>query len=272
MPASRKSVEISDAYRAALVSMYNRAGLFARMNWARVDPDNLDGTYPAFAAATVAAAEVLQRSGVALTSAYIAAYVASETGGRVGTPPAADDTGVGLAQHGAPLREAIISPLIGIKGAIKHDTPPEVALRKGYERASRLIQSAVLAAPRQALHAAIKTDERIVGWRRVTGGGCGACLAAATGAIHKDSEVLRVHSHCRCTAEPVVRDVQERVHRPTGFEMFNGLPAAQQDELLGQEKAQLVRSGAVPFERLVATDRMAVGPDQLVEAPLRALT
>lgn len=271
MPASERSVEVTDAYRDAILALYDRAGRLALTNWARISLRDLDGTYAAFAAATVGQTKVLQRTGVALSAAYLGAYVASEHGNARVTPSNLPLDAVGLAAHGAPLAKAIVSPLIGAKGAIRAGTPPNVALAKGRERAVRLAQSATLAAPRQALHEGIRADDRIIGWRRVTAGGCGACLAAATGAIHKDREVLTVHSHCRCTAEPVVRDADDRVQRPTGFQMFNALSHAQQDELLGQEKAQLVRSGTVPFERLISTDRMTEGPDQLVEAPLKAL-
>lgn len=271
MPGSERSLRVTDAYRRRLLAAYERAGVIAATNFTAVDPQDLDGSWGPFAERTVEATIVLQRAAVALTAGYLAAFLASETGDAASLPPAVDLSAVGVAQHGAPLEDAIQSPLIGAKTAIRDGATVDQALGKARARVVRLSQSATVAAPRAALHEAIRSDDRIIGWRRVTAGGCGACLAATTGAIHEDREVLQVHSHCRCTAEPVVRGVPDTARRPTGFEIFNGLPSAQQDQLLGPDKAQLIRTGAVPFERLIAVDRMVEGPDQLVEAPLKAL-
>lgn len=272
MAASERSIRITDAYRRKLFAIYTQAGLITKQAFAHVDQHDLDGTYQPFATRTVAALEVLQRTGIALTAAYVAAYVGSEHGRPAGPPPVLDLSSVGVAEHGAAMSEAIQSPLIGIKGAIKHGKPAAAALDEGGARVVRLVQSAALHAPRQALATEIRTSPLLVGWRRVTSGGCGACLAAASGLTQPDHQPLKVHPHCHCTAEPVVKDASDLVRRPTGFETFSGLPRQRQDELLGPEKAQLVRSGEVPFDRLIQTDRMVEGPDLLTEAPLEALT
>ncbi|HTE62876.1 MAG TPA: hypothetical protein VK631_21155, partial [Solirubrobacteraceae bacterium] len=111
---------------------------------------------------------------------------------------------------------------------------------------------------------------RVIGWRRVTRGGCGACLAAADNIVQRGD--LKVHPHCECTAEPVLAGVSDSIVRPSGREVFASWPQEQQDALLGPEKAALIRSGEVPFERLIAPQPMAIAPDGLTEAPLAALT
>ena len=60
-------------------------------------------------------------------------------------------------------------------------------------------------------HTAIREDPRTLGWRRVTRGGCGACLAAADNTVQIGD--LKVHPHCECTAEPVVTGVPPRLGR-----------------------------------------------------------
>jgi hypothetical protein len=167
--------------------------------------------------------------------------------------------------------QALAATLITVKTAIKQDRPPEQALALGEHRATRLVATAALSAPRIALHSAIRADDRIAGWRRVTFGGCGACLAAATGEVEPPDRPLKVHAHCRCTAEPVLRDVPEAVHRPTGRQMFDDMTFEAQAALLGEQKAALIRSGTVPFERLLQPQPMAVAPDGIVERPLSAL-
>jgi hypothetical protein len=127
-------------------------------------------------------------------------------------------------------------------------------------------------AARAATSDGIRADERLIGWRRVTSGGCGACLAAATGAIHADRTALPVHDHCRCTTEPVVRDVPDTVTRPTGADMVAGMTTAQQDAALGTETAALLRAGQITLPDLIATSPMVAIADQITQAPIKALT
>jgi hypothetical protein len=128
-----------------------------------------------------------------------------------------------------------------------------------------------MAAARGALLEGIRTDERIVGWRRVTSGGCGACLAAAT-RTYADHEPLRVHDDCRCGAEPIIRDIPDRAPRPDGHQIFDAMNVAQQNAALGHTTAQLVRAGDVPLSDLIEVNHMAAIPDVITQAPIQALT
>ena len=117
------------------------------------------------------------------------------------------------------------------------------------------------------------SEDRVKGWRRVIGGNpCGACLAEADGRTHDPTDPFRRHSHCRCVREPVVRGVPDRYRRPTGREHFDALTPEGQAALFhgrgGEEKAALIRSGAVPLEALVKREPQVVTPDQFTEAPL----
>lgn len=96
-------------------------------------------------------------------------------------------------------------------------------------------------------------------------------MALADGAILADDSSIEVHDNCQCSAEPVIRDVPDDIHRPTGSAMFDELSDEQQDQLLGPDKAHLVRNGDVPFHALVARSPMNAIPDQITEAPLEAL-
>jgi hypothetical protein len=267
MPANERSARITDAYRERLLLLQQRAVLLGR--WT-VNVQDIDGTGKAWADRAVAQLGVIQRTGVTLTAGYIAAFIASELGRRPEQPPV-DHSAVGKAQDGQPLEKSLLAALITVKTALKQNRAAQDALRLGEQRATRLIASTALAAPRAALHSAIETDPQIVGWRRVTFGGCGACLAAADGVIHDVRKPLRVHDHCRCTAEPVLEQVTESFHRPTGRETFDGMSFEQQAALLGEEKAALIRSGTVPFERLIQPQPMAIAPDGITERPLAAL-
>lgn len=267
MPAIERSARITDAYRARLLILRDRA---VRLGQWTVRVEDIDGTGRAWLERVVPQLEVIQRSGVALSVGYLSAFVASELGQRPAPPPAADAP-VGQSPDGQPLAEALAAALITVKAAIKDQRPPDRALALGSQRAERLIADAALHAPREALHAGL-TASPIDGWRRVTSGGCGACLASADGRVHGPEKRLRVHPHCRCTAEPVVRGVTESFQRPTGRAIFDGMTFEQQAALLGEEKAALIRSGTVPFERLIQPQPMAVMADGITERPLAALT
>lgn len=268
MPVTDRSIRVTDAYRRRLLALQRRAALLSRWD---VTVRDVDGTGQAWVARATVALEAIQAAGVTLTSGYLTAYIASETA-RVAQPVAVRSETVGQAQDGQPLAKSLAAALITVKAALKDDREPATALRMGENRASRLIQSAALSAPRSALHASIDDDPRLGGWRRVTFGGCGACLAAADGKIQAPGARLKVHDHCRCVAEPVVTGTRELAWRPTGRQIFDGMTPAQQNRLLGDEKAGLIRTGQVPFERLIQPQPMAIAPDGITERPLAALT
>jgi hypothetical protein len=270
MPASELSIRLTDAYRTRIALLQKRAGEQASGRWATVNLDDLDRSHAEWLAGTVATLELFQRAGVSLTLAYVSAFIASELN-RAPAPPPAPRATVGVTDDGRPLAEALITSLIAVKAALKDDKTPEQALAAGLVRAGRMTASAAIYAPRAELDEQLDAHPGIVGWRRVTFGGCGACLAAATGAIQQEREILRVHDHCRCTKEPVVADVAETTFRPTGRDIFGAMSAQAQDQLLGADKARLIRSGEVLFEALIAPVPQAIRPDGITEAPLEAL-
>lgn len=265
MAGAERSLRITDGYRARLTRLTQLAG---RLPWT-VALTDLDRTGQAWADRTAAQLAVLQGAGARLAAGYLAAFIASETNS-LPSIGAVDQTTVGQADDGRPLGEALASAVIAVKVALKQGQPDGDALAFGEQRARLLTATSVTHTPRGALQAGMARDDRVLGWRRVTSGGCGACLAAADNRVREGA--MKIHPHCGCTTEPVIASVPDAIRRPTGFQRFHALPPAQQDELLGAEKAELIRSGQVPFERLILPQPMAVSPDGLIEAPLRALT
>lgn len=270
MPASPRSLQITDTYRDRLNGLADRLGALAEHYWQSVTLADLDRSHAEWLAITVAMLEQAQHAGVQLTAAYVAAFVASEQGVRVAEIPGADAAFAGLAADGRPLIEALEPTVITVKKALKDGKSPADALHEGMTKAARLASSAVMAAPRGALMSQIQTHPMIVGWQRVTRGGCGACLAAAARGYDKDHP-LRVHDHCHCTAEPVVRDVADVAPRATGPEIFHRMTAAEQEAALGPHAAQLVRQGLVAWPDLIEVSPMKIGPDFITQAPVAAL-
>jgi hypothetical protein len=269
MPASERSLQITDAYRSRLIALSDRMGAYTAQKWRSVSVENLDRSHAGWLASVVPALDQAQRAGSLLTAAYLAAFIASELGHA--TPDVRQvDPGRALgAADGQPLEVPLSKTLIGVKAALKDGKSPTEALAEQQHRAQRLAVSATMVAPRRVLAEEIASDSRIVGWRRVTRGGCGACLALAAKGF-TDTEPLKVHDHCHCTAEPVIRDVEQTARRATGPELFVAMSAAQQDQALGPAAAQAVREGRVSWPDLVATSPMKVGPDQITQAPVGA--
>jgi hypothetical protein len=271
MPGSERSLLITDAYRDRLARLAERASTLTLQRWQQnVTLNRLESAHALWVTSTVAALEQAQRAGVNLTLAYLSAFIASETGQRALEIPAYDASKViGVADTGLPLAEPLAKTLIGVKSLIKDGKAPGEALIETGTRAERLASSAVMAAPRAALQDQIDTNPSIVGWRRVTRGGCGACLAAAAHAYAH--EPMRVHAHCHCTQEPIVRDVPDLAPRATGPEIFARMTRAEQDQALGPVAAEAVRDGSVAWPDLIHTDPMTVGPDWISQAPDVAL-
>jgi hypothetical protein len=269
MPANQRSLHITDNYRRKLAHLRLQAAVVTRRNWAAISPADLDGTFPGYVAATAPALTELQRAGGRLSLAYLTAFLTSETGRRVPTPDVA--VVAGQARDGRPLADALVPPLFTVKQQIGAGHEMAAALTMGLNRALRTASEEAIAPARASLSDGMRAEGRVIGWRRVTGGGCGACIAAATGAIHADDEALEVHPACQCSTEPVVADVPDRVQRPTGPQIFEGMSAQEQDQLLGSEKAELIRSGVAALQDLIQRDHMAVIDDGITEAPLSAL-
>lgn len=124
----------------------------------------------------------------------------------------------------------------------------------------------------------VRAEPVIVGYRRVAAdGSCGACLALSDGAIQADDEAFEAHPSCTCAMEPVVREVNEGASgRPSPQERFEALSAEAQDLMFaghgGAAKADLLRSGAVRIDDLVARHARRPGETPLIsERPLSAL-
>jgi hypothetical protein len=271
MPAHRDSLRITDTYRKRLVALRDHAAGVARDAWAQLDPEALDATHAEWVAATATTTEAIQHAGLQLTAGYLAAFLTSEMRRPTTPPPINPARYAGRARDGRPLTDTLAATLIAVKTALTDGTPVTDALAAGATRATRLVSSEAIAAPRAALADEIHADPRISGWRRVTAGGCGACLAAAS-ETHGDDEPLPVHDGCRCTAEPVVAGTPDHFPRPTGRQLLDHMTVDEQDALLGAEKAQLLRSGAIDLSDLISRSPMVAIDDQITETPLKDLT
>lgn len=274
MAASSASLALTDRYRDLLLQLRFRVTATTARTWGMLDPGNLDESYADWRTHALAVVQAAKVQGVAQADAYLAAYLASETGREV-LAQGIDPEPYMDTEDGRSLAWALTTPLLTVKMALARGDSGQ-ALQLGLHRAARAISGEVMGAPRRALHDLMEESSQVKGKRRVTSANaCGACLALADGQVMDLGEHLRVHGHCRCITEPVVKGVRERVWRPTGRQSFDAMTPEEQAALFhgrgGAEKAELLRSGAVPFAALVCNQDQAVGPPTFTEAPMSAL-
>jgi hypothetical protein len=275
LPASERSLRLTDAYRARLLELRARVAIVTGRSWQQISLDALDSGFAAWQTSTAGILTAAQSAGVALADVYVAGYVASELDAAPDLARDRDDSSpqiVGVARDGRSLPQVLAPALFTVKRALGEGRGDRRALQMGLHRAARTISNEVTAAPRAAQDLAMLAEPKIIGWRRATRpGACLACFAAATGAIQKTEVTLRVHGHCTCFKEPVLEGVRERVQRPTGQEMFDAMSSADQNARYGTAKSELIRSGDVPLEALEHRQPMAAVPDEITETPLSAL-
>lgn len=276
MPATDRSIELTDRYRDQLRRERLATVSALRSSFASIDGEDLDRSYESWRSAAVAITEASQRASEAITSSYVAAYIHSEAGHRSTVLRHAAEL-IGVDRFGRPLARAFTPPLATVKMAIGSGVALDLALAYGLQRALRIGSDSVGAAGKALLHHQLVHQKLVTGWRRVTRGKpCGACLAAANGTVMSPDAPIEFHTNCDCVKEPVIAGVDERVTRPTGSEIFAALSRSEQDALFhgaaGKQKASLLRQGRISLDELIAREEPALGgPAVITERPLAEL-
>ena len=268
MPRSIQSLRLTNRYSEQLASTAARVARLAGSRW-NLEPSDFDGSYATWLDAVVPLVTSAQRSNERLTTAYLTAFITSETGRR----PRLDkvDSVAGLSRDGRPLREAWESPPIKAKVVIGDGGTIQQASDEARTAALRLADVDTYYGARGPMQALLVAAVAVTGYTRVAGGNaCGACLGAADGTTFATDEVFQFHANCDCVAEPVLIGDPGTVSRPTGQEIFNDLPEAEQNRRLGEQAAEAVRGG-LPLRALVGEAHMDSEADWITQKPLAAL-
>lgn len=261
MPHNPQSLRLTDAYRRRLLFLGERVERQAKEAWPRIE--HLDSIpWPEHMARQLTRTQI---DGVRLTAGYIGAFLRSETGR--GTAPALDSRRyAGLSRDGRPLLDALQSPLIGVRAALKEGKPPSTALAIGLHRATRMTKFEAVQAPRDALLDAIEADERLAGWQRNVAGTCAACMAFSGASGPR----FEVHPGCQCVPMPTVTGVTQTVALPTGAALFSALSKQEQERAVGAEAAALVRDGQADLKDFVSHSKLESDqPDFITQRPVQ---
>lgn len=269
MPASRRSLQLTETYRSRLRALVDGVDREAKQVWGELSWDDLRGSYEPIAQRVNTSIQRAQTAAVRLTAAYITAYLSTELGKRQRTVSIPSSNYVGTSYGDLPLDEALQKPLISLLVANGKGEPDPMGT--GLKALRTNIDLNVKHAGRKALQDVIEADERIVGWRRAVKGTCAACSGLATDAQSPPGTPLEIHPNCECVSEAVVRNVPNRFPRPTGRDLFTALAADKQDELLGPEAAEKVRNGDATLEDFVQHESPGDTPGFITQKPVEDL-
>lgn len=126
-----------------------------------------------------------------------------------------DVTGTGLVPleplsdfdlRGVPADEVYRRPFVEARTAISLGHVFDEAMRFGRTRATVLATSDVMLAQRSAMDRIVRTEQRVVGYRRVlTGVSCELCQIASTQRYHSGN-LMPLHPACDCSVASVLGD------------------------------------------------------------------
>jgi hypothetical protein len=271
MPRNPRSLRLTDLYAQRLKAVAARVEQVASSRWS-LEPDDFDGSYGSWRDVAVQAVSQAQRQNVRLTQGYLAAFIASETGSRTAPLSVPAEKYVGKSRDGRDLREAWDSPVIKAKVAVRDGKSVEEASDIAKAAALALVGLDTYAAARSVMADQLGTIPIVIGFRRVTvGATCGACMGAASGTILPKGTDFHVHPGCDCVAEPALKNVPDTAKRKTGTEIYNELTPAEQAARVGDEAAELIRTGEITLSDLVGSSPMKTEPDFITQKPLADL-
>lgn len=166
--------------------------------WPALEWEDLDGTFPAFAAGVAGVVAANRRTSAGLAASYLRAFrVASGHDGNVRVVAA---TALPAEQFATSLR---VTSLVAAKKSAAAGVAAPVAMGNALTQTAGAMSRLALNSGRETVIETIHADDRASGWRRVLGGaGCDFCRERAGIRINSEM-VFESHGGCGCSAEPV---------------------------------------------------------------------
>jgi hypothetical protein len=210
MASTAQSYALTNRYQRGRASLAQRSALLVGAAYDANDGLD-DGAAERFAAQASPSDLAAQRQAVALTDAYMAAYLSTELDRPIrprGLDPAqfSDLRGVGS--------DLWLRSIVTARAAISRGRDYADARAEGRARALAAARTNVALASRAASREILTTTEEVMGYRRVTSGkSCALCVSAA-GKVYRTSALMPIHGGCDCVTEPTVLGKRE-IPRPT---------------------------------------------------------
>ena len=268
MASLSRSRIITDVYRRAVIGVRDTAAATAGSLWRGVDPTDIDETLPPVLSAIGFVVAVAQSQTATLAGVYMSAFSLSETG--VDRPFAVDASlYAGRTQDGRPVSSVLVLSSVSMKLAAGRGGSIPTIAAAGLARTVRTVRTEVVSGARTAQRD-MMGDDRISGYYRVSSGD--PCLACAGLAGQKSStdDPFPVHGACRCTAEPVMAGVPDRLAPPDGNAILDAQDPAQSAALYG-DKAAAIKDGSASLSDMVTIQQAPSWGPMLFETPLPTL-
>lgn len=167
-------------------------------SWSLLDYNDLEGSFPAFAAAILSSVSTRRATSYGLAVAYLRAF--RRTNGLSGDFP--------LERPVMPREEFVgairATSLASIKNNTARGMDQSTAMSAGLVLLSGAMTRLVLNAGRETVTSSVSADPDARGFVRVLGGGgCDYCRERAGVLVSGAADVFTSHGGCGCTAEPV---------------------------------------------------------------------
>lgn len=276
MPATREALTASREYRRAVLRDRELVVAQVARQWRGVafgdDRATFDRSFAAWLEASTTMLTAAQRRTALRTRRFLGDFLAAELGDDGATVEADVRRYVGRTRDGRPVGNVLALASVSATVALRQRRPPNEALAAGLARATRAVRTEAVDAGRALTSDVLRRDGRFAGWQRQTSAKpCGACLGLAARGPRRTDEGLQIHANCSCTAVPIVGGVRSTVSLVTGAALWERMAPAEQDELLGPERAELLREGEIGFDDLVTEHRHPQWADGVYETPLKRL-
>jgi hypothetical protein len=209
VPTSQAAALVTNGFRVQLLQLRDTTGLAIAGLLDSIDLDLPPSALATALASWVRRAQVLvgssQEQGGVMALQYLLAYLQTS-----GVDPAIEDV------------EPVVpraDPLTVVQGALFYrlgqSSGRGAAVTSAAAVAQRVARSAVQSAATSTIGLGMDRSPTVSGWRRATSSSCCArCAAAAAKGVHDAGDSFRaVHPADRCTQEPVVAGITERVLR-----------------------------------------------------------
>lgn len=202
-PADLAVRHIVTNYDGQVRSIRARVHTFVRGTWGGLEQLR-DDDVKRFVSRIIPVVAGGQRQVASLTDAYLAAIQRNVTGTRsrpLGVPTKLITT---EAMRGVPAEIVYRRPAVTVYTALSNGVPFDQAMHSGLDRALAISATDLQLARTHTMRYIGSQNDRIVGYRRVPGGGnvCALCEEASTQRYHVE-DLMPIHNGCSCGVEPI---------------------------------------------------------------------
>lgn len=196
---TRVVLNYDDAVRAVRARVLS----FIRRTWGGLEQFR-DADIDRWVARVVPAVAGGQRQVAALTDGYLAAIEASALGIPVRPRGIPTDLITTDAMRGVPAESVYRRPAVTVWMALASGAAIDAAAGLGLTRALAIGATDLQLARTHAARYTFAANDKIVGYRRVPGGGnvCDLCASAAT-MQYRVEDLMPIHNGCSCGVEPI---------------------------------------------------------------------